>query len=422
MSNSQNTKKINTLVVGAGQAGLAMSEHLSNHSVEHLILEKNRIVESWRSCRWDSLVANGPAWHDRFPTLDFDDHSPNYFPQKDVVVSYFEKFAKKINAPVRSNVNVEEVLRDNSTQKFLVKTSEGNIEADNIVVATGAFQKPIIPPIVPDNIDITQMHSQFYKNPHQLKEGAVLVVGSGSSGSQIAQEIMLSGRKVFLSIGPHNRPPRRYRGKDNVWWFGALGVWQKKTPDPNTQHVTIAVSGYDGGKTIDFRKFANQGMSLVGLTKNYENGKLYFENDLKINLDIGDQSYLAVLKQADEYIEKNNLDFPEEPDARNITPDPDCVTSPILEIDLNKEKIKTIIWATGYQYDFSWLKVDTFDKEGKPDHYKGVAKANGVYFIGLPWLSMRGSSFIWGVWQDAKYLAEQIFKKNNILNKMIKSK
>ena len=290
MSNSQNIKKINTLVVGAGQAGLAMSEHLSNHSVEHLILEKNRIVESWRSCRWDSLVANGPAWHDRFPTLDFDDHSPNYFAKKDVVVSYFEKFAKKINAPVRSNVNVEEVLRDNSTQKYLVKTSEGNIEVDNIVVATGAFQKPIIPPIVPDNIDITQMHSQFYKNPHQLKEGAVLVVGSGSSGSQIAQEIMLSGRKVFLSIGPHNRPPRRYRGKDNVWWFGALGIWQKKTPDPNTQHITIAVSGYDGGKTIDFRKFANQGMSLVGLTKNYENGKLYFENDLKINLDIGDQS------------------------------------------------------------------------------------------------------------------------------------
>ena len=241
-------------------------------------------TRSWSTASRYSLVANGPAWHDRFPTLDFDDHSPNYFPQKDVVVSYFEKFAKKINAPVRSNVNVEEVLRDNSTQKFLVKTSEGNIEADNIVVATGAFQKPIIPPIVPDNIDITQMHSQFYKNPHQLKEGAVLVIGSGSSGSQVAQEIMLSGRKVFLSIGPHNRPPRRYRGKDNVWWFGALGVWQKKTPDPNTQHVTIAVSGYDGGKTIDFRKFANQGMSLVGLTKNYENGKLYFENDLKINL------------------------------------------------------------------------------------------------------------------------------------------
>ena len=417
MNNLQKVKKIDTLIVGAGQAGLAISEHLSNYSVEHLILEKNRIVESWRSCRWDSLVANGPAWHDRFPTLDFDDHSPNYFAHKAIVISYFEKFAKKIKAPIRCNVNVEEVLKDSSTKKYIVKTSEGEIEANNIVVATGAFQKPIIPSIVPNDIDITQIHSQFYRNPNQLKEGAVLVVGSGSSGSQIAQEIMLSGRKVFLSIGPHNRPPRRYRGKDNVWWFGALGVWQKKTPDPNTQHVTIAVSGYDGGKTIDFRKFANQGMSLVGLTKNYENGKLYFEKNLKYNLDKGDQSYLSVLKQADEHIEKNNLDFPEEPDAKIIESDPDCVIDPILEIDLKKENIKTIIWATGYQYDFNWLKVDAFDAHGKPDHHRGVAKLEGIYFIGLPWLSMRGSSFIWGVWQDAKYLAEQIVKKkDNIKN------
>ena len=415
MNNLQKVKKIDTLIVGAGQAGLAVSEHLSNYSVEHLILEKNRIVESWRSCRWDSLVANGPAWHDRFPTLDFDDHSPNYFAHKAIVISYFEKFAKKIKAPIRCNVNVEEVLKDSSTKKYIVKTSEGEIEANNIVVATGAFQKPIIPSIVPNDIAITQIHSQFYRNPNQLKEGAVLVVGSGSSGSQIAQEIMLSGRKVFLSIGPHNRPPRRYRGKDNVWWFGALGVWQKKTPDPNTQHVTIAVSGYDGGKTIDFRKFANQGMSLVGLTKNYENGKLYFEKNLKYNLDKGDQSYLSVLKQADEHIEKNNLDFPEEPDAKIIESDPDCVIDPILEIDLKKENIKTIIWATGYQYDFNWLKVDVFDADGKPDHHRGVAKLEGIYFIGLPWLSMRGSSFIWGVWQDAKYLAEQIVKKKDTI-------
>ena len=417
MNNLEKIKKIDTLIVGAGQAGLAMSEHLSNCSVEHLILEKNRIVESWRSCRWDSLVANGPAWHDRFPTLDFDDHSPNYFAHKDIVISYFEKFAKKINAPIRCNVNVEEVLCDKNTKKYLVKTSEGEIEANNIVVATGAFQKPVIPSIVPNDIDITQIHSQFYKNPNQLEDGAVLVVGSGSSGSQIAQEIMLTGRKVFLSVGPHNRPPRRYRGKDNVWWFGALGVWQKKTPDPNMQHITIAVSGYDGGKTIDFRKFANQGLSLVGMTQKYENGKLYFESDLKNNLNMGDKSYLSVLKQADEYIEKNNLDFPEEPSAKIIEADPDCVTDPTLEIDLKQENIKTIIWATGYQYDFSWLKVDAFDDQGKPDHYRGVAKTKGIYFIGLPWLSMRGSSFIWGVWQDAKYLAEQIDKKkDNIKN------
>jgi len=411
------TEKINTIIVGGGQAGLAMSEHLSNHNIEHLIYEKNRIVESWRTSRWDSLVANGPAWHDRFPSLEFDNHAPNYFAHRDTVVSYFEKFAKKIRAPIKCNTNVEEVFLNKNTSKYLVKTSQGMIEANNIVVATGAFQKPVFPSIVPNDIGITQIHSQYYKNPKQLENGSVLIVGSGSSGSQIAQEIMLSGKKVFLSVGPHNRPPRRYRGKDNVWWFGVLGIWQKKTPDPNVQHVTIAVSGYDGGKTIDFRKFAKQGLSLVGLTAKYENGKLFFNNDLKYNLDNGDKSYISILDQADEYIKKNNLNFPEELEARIIESDPDCVINPVLNIDLKKEDIKTIIWATGYQYDFSWLKVDTFDQTGKPDHFNGVAKVNGIYFIGLPWLSNRGSSFIWGVWQDAKYLAEQIAKKNdNIIN------
>jgi len=408
------TEFIDTLIIGAGQAGLATSEHLSNHGVPHLIIEKNRIVESWRSCRWDSLVANGPAWHDRFPTLDFEDHSPNYFAHKNEIIEYFEKFAKKINAPIRTNVLAEEATKDFTTNQFEIKTSDGIIKSKNIVVATGAFQKPVMPSIIPEQENLNQIHSQFYKNPNQFSEGAILVIGSGSSGSQIAQELMLSGKKVFLSIGPHNRPPRRYRGKDNVWWFGALGVWQKKTPDPNTQHVTIAVSGYEGGKTIDFRKFANLGMNLVGMTKNFKEGKLLFENDLKINLDNGDKNYLSVLDQADEYIKNNNLDFPEEPEARIITSDPQCVTNPILEIDIKKENIKNIIWATGYQYDFSWLKVDTFDTAGKPEHYRGVGKENGIYFIGLPWLSMRGSSFIWGVWQDAKYLAEQISKKDNI--------
>ena len=408
------TEFIDTLIIGAGQAGLATSEHLSNHGVPHLIIEKNRIVESWRSCRWDSLVANGPAWHDRFPTLDFNDHSPNYFADKNEVIEYFEKFAKKINAPVRTNVAAQETIKNLANNQFETKTANGIIKSNNIVVATGAFQKPVVPSIIPHQENLNQIHSQFYKNPDQFTDGAILVIGSGSSGSQIAQELMLSGKKVFLSIGPHNRPPRRYRGKDNVWWFGVLGVWQKKTPDPNTQHVTIAVSGYAGGKTIDFRKFANQGMNLVGMTKDFKEGKLLFENDLKINLDNGDKNYLSVLDQADEYIEKNNLNFPDELEARNITPDPDCVTNPILELDLKKENIKNVIWATGYQYDFSWLKVNTFDAAGKPEHYRGVAKENGIYFIGLPWLSMRGSSFIWGVWQDAKYLAEQISKKDNI--------
>jgi putative flavoprotein involved in K+ transport len=237
------------------------------------------------------------------------------------------------------------------------------------------------------------------------------VVGAGSSGSQIAEELLRSGKEVYLSIGPHDRPPRRYRGRDNVWWLGVLGKWEEKTPSANTEHVTIAVSGYDGGKTIDFKKFAQRGMKLLGLTTEFKNGHLYFADDLKHNITNGDKNYLSLLNEADEYVRKNNLKLPDEPEARILDPDPECVTNPTLKLDLNESNIRTIIWATGYKQNFKWLKVDTFDDNGKPLHKRGVSAEEGIYFLGLPWLSTRGSSFIWGVWKDAKYLAEHIAKK-----------
>ena len=411
-------EKIDTLIIGGGQAGLAMSEHLSKNEVDHLILERDRIVERWRTSRWDSLVANGPAWHDRFPTLEFSDVLPDAFASKDKVVGYFEDFAKKIKAPIRCSVNVKEVKKLLNGTGFNVTTSEGVIEANNVVVATGPFQQPVIPPLVPSNSGIIQIHSKNYRNPQQLPDGAVLVVGAGSSGSQIADELLRTGKQVFLSIGPHDRLPRRYRNRDYVWWLGVLGKWQAKTPDPKTEHVTIAVSGSYGGQTVDFRKFAQQGMTLLGLTKEFKDGLLFFANDLRKNIAQGDKNYLSILDEADDYVTRNNLDFLEEPEARIIEPDPMCITSPILELNLDKTNIQSIIWATGYTQDFNWLKVDTFDTSGNPRHNRGVAAENGIYFIGLPWLSMRGSSFIWGVWQDAKYLAEHIAEKKKISVKL----
>ena len=403
-------KFTNTIIIGGGQAGLAASEHLNNNNIEHIIFERDRIVERWRSSRWDSLVANGPAWHDRFPTLEFSNADPNSFVSKKRVVEYFEEFAKKIKAPIHLNVNVKKVERQSSNHKYLVTTSEGLYEADNIIVATGAFQDPIIPNIIPEDYPVDQIHSQTYKNPEQFSDGAILVIGSGSSGSQIAEELRRSKREVFFSIGPHDRPPRRYRGRDNVWWLGVLGKWEAKTPNPGTQHVTIAVSGYDGGKTIDFRKFANMGITLLGMTKEYQNEKIFFQNDLKENIVNGDKNYLSLLDEADEYIKNNNLDFPEEPEARKFEKDHDCIINPILELDLNVSNIKNVIWATGYNNSFDWIKLDIFDEAGKPIHKNGVSEEKGLYFLGLPWLSMRGSSFIWGVWKDAKYLAEHIAK------------
>ncbi|MGE7955539.1 flavin-containing monooxygenase [Pseudomonas sp. NPDC089530] len=402
--------KIDTLVVGAGQAGVAMSEHLSRLGVPHLVLERNRIAEAWRTGRWDSLVANGPAWHDRFPGLEFD-LDPDAFAAKDQVADYFESYARQINAPIRTGVEVRQVVRNANRPGFTVDTSDGVIEARQVVVATGPFQRPVIPPIAPQDGRVLQLHSAAYRNPQQLPEGAVLVVGAGSSGVQIADELQRAGKRVYLSVGAHDRPPRAYRNRDFCWWLGVLGEWDAETMQPGKEHVTIAVSGARGGHTVDFRRLAHQGMTLVGLTRSFKDGVVGFAANLAENIARGDENYLALLDAADAYIARNGLDLPEEPEARVMLPDPPCLTQPILELDLAQAGVGTIIWATGYSVDYSWLQVDAFKDNGKPRHQRGVSSEPGVYFVGLPWLSRRGSAFIWGVWHDARHIAEHIVKQ-----------
>ena len=407
-------EKTETLVVGGGQAGLAMSEHLSNCGVAHLVLERHRIAERWRSERWDSLVANGPAWHDRFPGMEFSS-DPDGFPGKEEVADYFAAYAEKIAAPIRCGVEVTEVQRNVGRPGFSVETSDGVIEANSVVAATGPFQRPVIPAVIPEDSGIIQIHSNAYKNPEQLAAGAVLVVGAGASGAQIAAELLGAGKRVTLSVGPHNRPPRRYRGIDFVWWLGVLGKWEAQFADSGKEHVTIAVSGANGGHTVDFRRLGAKGMTLVGRTESYEGGVLTFAPDLRDNLALGDANYLSVLDEADAYAVRNGLDLPDDPDARKIEPDPDCVTNPLLELNLAEAGISSIIWATGFAVDFSWLKVDAFDERGRPKHQRGISAEPGIYFLGLPWLSRRGSSFIWGVWHDAKFLADQISTQRSYL-------
>jgi len=401
------TTRTDTLVVGAGQAGVAMSEHLTKLGVPHLVLERERIAERWRSMRWDSLVANGPAWHDRFPGLEFD-IDDDAFPGKEQVAAYFEAYARSFDAPIRTGVEVHKVRRNANRPGFTVETSEGVIEANRVVAATGPFQRPVIPAIAPQDARLTQIHSADYRNPQQLPAGAVLVVGAGSSGTQIADELMQSGRQVYLSVGAHDRPPRSYRNRDFCWWLGVLGEWDQETPKAGREHVTIAVSGAHGGKTIDFRRLAHQGMTLVGLTRSFDDGVVQFADDLADNIRRGDENYLALLDAADAYVKRNGLDLPEEPEARVIPADPACMSEPLRELDLIAAGVTSIIWATGFATDFSWLEADTFDANGKPQHQRGVSREPGIYFLGLPWLSRRGSSFIWGVWHDAKHVADHI--------------
>ena len=263
-------ESVEVLVVGAGQAGVAMSEHLSKGDVPHLVLERDRIAERWRTGRWDSLVANGPAWHDRFPGLEFADVDPDAFAAKDQVADYFEAYAAKFEAPIRCGVEVTSVRRNDGRPGFRAETSDGVIDARYVVAATGPFQRPVIPAVVPDDAGPMQIHSSGYRNPEQLPDGAVLVVGAGSSGMQIADELLRSGRRVFLSVGPHDRPPRAYRGARLLLVAGRarqVGRRDAAVRAPSTSRSSV--SGADGGHTVDFRDLAARGMTLLGRTLSY---------------------------------------------------------------------------------------------------------------------------------------------------------
>ena len=341
-------EKTDVVVVGGGQAGIAASEHLTKIDMKHIVLERARTAEHWRTMRWDSLVANGPAWHDRFPNMEFKDRHQDAFVPKEEVADYLVDYAKMFNAPIREGIDVRAVTRKANSSGFLVNTSEGVIETSYVISATGAFQRPMVPPIVPDIAGIKQIHSTAYRNSSELPNGNVLIVGAGSSGAQISMDLMKTSRKIFLSVGAHDRPPRRYRNRDFCWWLGVLNLWDAEA-NPSSTHTTIAVSGADGGSTVDFRKLANQGLTLLGLTEAFQDGVLTFANNLSENIRDGDKNYLSILDLADAYVEKNGLDLPLDLEAHKIGPDPQCIASPIRSVDLRAENISTIIWQLDFQ-------------------------------------------------------------------------
>jgi putative flavoprotein involved in K+ transport len=401
------SERIDTLVIGGGQAGLAASAHLTRRGVPHLVVERGRIAERWRSERWDSLVTNGPAWNDRFPDQTFDRNHPDSFPGKADVAAYFERFAGAIAAPIRTGVAITRLSR-NRQGRFVAEIAEGGtIIAGNVIVATGPFQKPVIPPLIADSAGVTQLHSAHYKNPGQLPAGGVLVIGAGSSGTQIADELNRAGKPVWLAIGRHSRPPRRYRGRDFVWWLDVLGRWALPAPTERA-HVTIALSGARGGHTVDFRTLASQGVTLLGTVAGYCDDRVQIAPDLQASIAEGDADYLNTLRQADAYAAANGLDLPAEPEAYLIGADPDCLTHPLSTLDLRAAGITTVVWATGFAFDFGWIDCDVFTPAGAPRHQRGVSEVPGLYFLGLPGLSNRASAFIWGVWHDADHLAGHI--------------
>ncbi|MBD1804797.1 MSMEG_0569 family flavin-dependent oxidoreductase [Microcoleus sp. FACHB-SPT15] len=404
------------IIVGGGQAGLSMSYCLKERGFDHIVFEKNRIGHSWRSKRWDSFCLVTPNWQCKLPGYHYPGGDPNGFMQKDEIVKYIEHYAKSFDPPVKEGVEVSKVRKSRSQDVFELTTSIGDYTADQVVIAAGSYHIPKIPKIaerLPEHI--VQIHSSEYKNPQSLPDKSVLVVGTGQSGCQIAEDLHLAGKQVYLCVGSAPRSPRRYRGKDVVDWLDQMGYYdlsidehpQKEKARTNTNHY---VTGRDGGREIDLRQFSLEGMQLYGRLKTISSSHLEFWDDLKQNLDRADVVANNIKKSIDAFIEKNQIDAPTEPPYKPVWEPEEAV----LKLDYEKANIGAVVWSTGYQPDFSWIEVPVFDGKGYPGHDRGVTGVQGLYFLGLPWLYTWGSGRFSGIARDATYLADYITARKKV--------
>ena len=396
------------IIVGGGQAGLCVSHYLQQRDITHLVLEKNTVMHTWREHRWDSFCLVTPNWQCDLPGHPYSGSDPEGFMVKSQILEYLQAFAEKVAPPVREHTVVQKVSREG--ERFRVATSAGVFSADHVVVATGSYQIPIIPECakrLPESI--AQIHVGDYKNPRQLPDGGVLVVGSGQSGAQIAEDLHLTGRQVYLAVGNAPRCARFYRGKDVVRWLAEMGYYEISVKDhplregvrDNTNHY---VTGRDGGRDIDLRKFALEGMELFGPLQDFNGEEFIFQENLAAMLDHADDVYNNINSRIDHYIKQHAIDAPP---ASHYEP----VWRPPRErrqLPLAGADIRSVIWCVGLKPDYGWLDVPVFDNRGYPTHHRGVTDEPGVYFIGLPWLHTWGSGRFSGVARDAEYVADHI--------------
>ncbi|HEY0219967.1 MAG TPA: MSMEG_0569 family flavin-dependent oxidoreductase, partial [Afipia sp.] len=379
------------VVVGGGQAGLSMSYFLKQAGIDHVVLEKERVGHAWRTQRWDAFCLVTPNWQCKLPGFHYSGAEPHGFMPKDDIVAYVENYAKHFGAPVIEGVRVDKLSKE-ANYKFSVETSQGAMTADAVVLAVGGYHKPNIPRMaerLPENI--VQIHSSTYRNPSQLPEGEVLVIGSGQSGCQIAEDLHLAGRKVHLVVGSAPRCPRFYRGRDAVDWLDDLGqydlpVEQHSLKDGVRKKANHYLTGRGGGRDIDLRRFANEGMKLYGRLTGVAQSKLSFENDLAKNLDGADAVYNGICGLIDKYIAENNIDAPAGEHYQPVWT-PGGVPS---SLDPFTAGITSVVWATGFTSDWSWIDLPIFNGSNYPTHTRGVTAVDGVYVLGLPWLHTWG--------------------------------
>lgn len=402
---------IPVLVVGAGQAGLSASYHLTRRGIEHVVLERYRAFHSWREDRWDSFCLVTPNWQCRLPDHPYSGDDPHGFMQKDEIVAFCESFASTFDAPLHEGVTVAgiEHLPDG---RFAVTTDAGDWIADHVIIASGGYDMPITPAYASAlDPSILQMHSKAYRRPSQLADGATLIIGTGQSGVQLMEDLHLAGREAHLAVGPAPRSPRQYRGRDATDWLHDAGHYDltiDKHPDParavsKTNHY---MTGRDGGHEIDLRRFALEGVRLYGSVAGMEGSKVRFLPDLEKNLDDADASYVGIRNVIDAYIAAHGIDAPTELPFEKLWR-PEAETS---EIDCAALGITNVIWAIGFRPDYSWINVDVFH-EGRPKFRRGICDVPGFYFLGLGWLNTWGSGRFLGVGDDADYLVGHIAER-----------
>ncbi len=400
------------VVIGGGQAGLSMSWWLTHRGIDHVVLERDRVGTEWRNRRWDSFCLVTPNWQCRLPGFAYAGDDPDGFIVRDEIVQYLEKYAASFDPPLVEGVAATR-LRGRGDGTFEIATDGGTLTADQVVVATGPYQVPRIPRMaerIPDAI--TQLHSSAYKNPEQLPEGAVLVVGTGQSGCQIAEDLHLAGRSVHLATGSAPRVARFYRGRDVVAWLDDMGTYTRgidrfADADAVRFRANHYVTGRDGGHDIDLRRFALEGMALHGRLTRVSNGRLSFGPDLRAHLDGADAVSESIKDSIDAWIAAQGVDAPVQ--ARYVPvwePGPEAENPP--DVDLAAAGITSIIWSTGYGRDDRWIELPIFNGRGYPTHDRGVTSQPGLYFLGLPWQYTWGSGRFAGVAADAEHLARQI--------------
>jgi putative flavoprotein involved in K+ transport len=397
------------IVIGGGHAGLSMSYCLKERGIDHLIFERDRVGQSWRSNRWDTFCLVTPNWQCQLPGFSYSGNDPHGFMKKDEVITYIEEYAKSFQPPILEGVNVARLGRD-EVGRFLVTTSVGEYLADHVVIATGGYQIPSIPRMAERfSSAVSQILSCDYKNPESIAPGEVLVVGSGQSGCQIAEDLHIAGRRVHLCVGGAPRTARRYRCKDVVAWLHEMGYYDKPIHEhPLKERVRAKanhyVTGRDGGRDIDLRKLATEGMQLYGRLKDVTGTLLKFADDLKLNLDQADVVAESIKNTIDKFIESAGIDAPMEERYRPVW-EP---SNQVLELDCTSANIRTVIWSIGYRTDYSWIEIPVFDGKGYPAHRRGVTTVPGLYFLGLPWQYTWGSGRFSGVARDAMFLADYL--------------